>query len=71
MKTMETNREKVMCNSCDKPITGEVTEVGNMKPFSKVKTYQYFHATPRECAEAADIHVILSRRKDIWGQKLA
>lgn len=71
MKTMETNRERVMCNSCDKPITGEVNEVGNVKPFSKIKTYQYFHATPRECAEAEDIHVITNKRQEVWGMKLA
>ena len=71
MRTRDTIKERVICDSCDKPITGDVNEVGNVKPFSKIKTYQYFHATPRECAETKDIHVIPSHRQQIVGAKLA
>jgi len=71
MKTRDTIKERVICDSCDKPITGEVNEVRYTKPLSKTDGYLYFHAMPRECAEADDIHVIPSHRQEIVGAKLA
>lgn len=46
------NSQFKTCDSCGKPIAGEVKTVKLKK---RIQAANYFHATPEECASAPDV----------------
>jgi hypothetical protein len=57
-------KEKIVCNSCYKEVTGEVKIVSsNKRGWGAVrKAEQYFHATPLDCANAVEPAIIITNR---------
>jgi hypothetical protein len=71
MNGRDTERDvAVRCSSCYKPIRGKAKAVGHKKRFNSITTYLYFHDTARECADAEDTHMIMTKNHDVRGVKL-
>jgi hypothetical protein len=71
MNGRDTERDVIArCASCNKPITGKAKSVGHNKRFNSITTYLYFHDTARDCADAEDTHMIMTKNHDVRGVKL-
>jgi hypothetical protein len=71
MEGRDTERDVISrCGSCNKPIKGKSKSIAHKKRFSAVTTYLYFHETARDCANADDVHMIMTKNHDTRGVKL-
>jgi hypothetical protein len=61
---------KVMCMSCNKPITSNPLRVPVPAKRNRPATEHVFHSSPRECADAREINYIFKRNAEHRGMKL-
>ena len=71
MEGRDTERPVIACASCAKPIKGKAKSVGQRKYLNSIKTFLYFHETAQDCANADDVHMIMTKNHDTMGVKLA
>lgn len=61
---------KVMCMACNKPITSNPLRVPVPARNNRPATEHMFHSSGIECANAPDVHYILSHKEMLRGSKI-